>query len=123
MVNIMFFKFKTFGSFALKCGCSRFGVRTFGGKYPSQLVFIFKDFNKSRNYIGWLHSFLTYQTDFYDRQVYKNGEMLNLVFVNCGLHIKGVKSKLYFKSFRSFCHAGLTVYDKKIVHPNISKSA
>ena len=131
MINTMFFKYKTFGSFALKCGCSYFGVRSFGGNlispdtsdgFPTQLVFVFKNYQKSLNYMGWLDSFLTFQTDFYRKQVYKNGQMLQLVFVNCALNIKGTKSKLYYKSFPQFCRASLTVYNKQIIHPNQSNS-
>ena len=122
MINTMFFQFKTFGSFALRCGCSHFGVRHFGGRYPTQIVFIFKNYQKMMNYSGWLRSFLNYTEDFYYKEVYKNGQMLHLVFVNCALHIKGAKSKLYFKTFRSFCKAELTVYNKYILHPNQSNS-
>ena len=122
MINTALFKYKTFGSFALKCGCSYFGVRAFGGKYPTQLVFVFKNLGKSQNFLGWLGSFLTFQTDYYRKQVYKNNQMLQLVFVNCALHIKGTKSKLYYKSFPQFCRASLTVYNKQIIHPNQSNS-
>ena len=121
MINTALFKFKTLGSFALKCGCSYFGVRSFGGKYPTQLVFIFKNYHKALNYMGWLSSFLTFQTDYYRKQVYKNGQMLQLVFVNCALYIKGTKSKLYYKSFPQFCRAQLTVYNKNIISPKSIK--
>jgi len=131
MINTLFFKYKTFGSFALKCGCSYFGVRSFGGLpvssvssdgFPTQLVFVFKNYHKALNFMGWLNGLLTFQTDYYRKQVYKNNQMLQLVFVNCALYIKGTKSKLYYKSFPQFCKAQLTVYNKNISHPNQSNS-
>ncbi len=122
MINMELFQFKSLGSFALRCGCNAFGVRTCGGKVASHLVFIFVNRSDSQNFKGWLNSFLTFQSDFYSREVYHKGRRLFLVFVNCHLHIKTNQHKLYFKSFRNFCKAPLTVYNKYIVHPNKSAS-
>lgn len=122
MINTIFFKYKTFGSVALRCGCSHFGARTFGGKFPTQLVFVFKNYHKAQNFKGWLMSFLVPYSDYYGKEVYKNGQMLHLVFVNCGLFIKGGRSKLYYKSFRSFCRASLALYQSNTLHPNKSSS-
>ena len=131
MINTIFFKYKTFGSVALRCGCSHFGARTFSGKlvssdssggFPTQLVFVFKNYHKAQNFKGWLMSFLVPYSDYYGKEIYKNGQMLHLVFVNCGLFIKGGKPKLYYKTFRSFCRASLTLYKSGTVHPNKSSS-
>ncbi len=123
MINPLFFQFKTFGSYALRCGCSYFGVRAFAQSFPSQMVFVFKNRTKSQNFIGWLTPTCRgYQTEFYYKEEYKKGQMLHLVFVNCALHIKGSQTKLYYRSFRLFCNAALTIYKSSKVHPNKSAS-
>ena len=129
MIHSAKLNYKLVGATALRCGCSRFGVRVIGNHQPLvQLVLIFGNKNKALNFKGWLYEGgLEIDVDYTFQHRYYKGSFIYLVFVNTILFYKqhyktnGKFSleinKFYFKNFPQFCRQKVIgVYNSNQTH-------
>lgn len=115
MINTLKLNIKCVGSFALRCGCSHYGIRVIGNFQPLvQVVFIFKNKDKALNFKGWLNdNGLKFDVDYTFQHRYYKGQFIYLIFFNTLLFYKGVLKKVgqwvieinkfYFSNFPQFC--------------------